>query len=96
MKLKFDSTQPFQLQAVNSFVDLFDGQPLNQGDYTVEINASNQIRAKLAFFNQNWVLVIIYLLMKILLLKNLHNIQERNDLDATPEQEFKKNGLTFQ
>ncbi len=35
MKIKFDSTQQYQQDAVAAFVDLFEGQPLNQGDYTV-------------------------------------------------------------
>ena len=38
MKLKFDSSQEYQLQAVSSFVDLFDGQKLHKGDYSIEIN----------------------------------------------------------
>ena len=37
MKLKFDSSQQFQLDAIASIVDLFDGQPLNKGDFSVEI-----------------------------------------------------------
>lgn len=32
MKLKFDSSQQFQLDAVASIVDLFDGQALRQGE----------------------------------------------------------------
>ena len=37
MKLKFNSTQAFQIAALDSIVNLFDGQPLNLGDCTVEI-----------------------------------------------------------
>lgn len=37
MKLKFDSFQLFQLDAIASIVDLFDGQPLNKGDFTIEL-----------------------------------------------------------
>ena len=33
MKLQFDAKQPYQIDAVNAVVDLFDGQPLNQPDY---------------------------------------------------------------
>ena len=33
MKLRFDPNQDFQLQAIRSTVDVFEGQPLNQGDY---------------------------------------------------------------
>lgn len=33
MKLQFDAKQAFQIDAVNAVVDLFDGQPLNKGDF---------------------------------------------------------------
>ncbi|MCA6444690.1 MAG: DEAD/DEAH box helicase family protein [Bacteroidetes bacterium] len=94
MKLKFDSTQPFQLQAVHSFVNLFDGQPLNQSDYTVEINTSNQ-QGQSSIFQSALGIGNNLTINEETLLKNLHAIQEENDLDATPEQEFKKNGFNF-
>ena len=94
MKLKFDSTQAFQLQAVHSFVNLFDGQPLNQSDYTVEINASNQ-QGQSSIFQSELGIGNNLTINEETLLKNLHAIQEDNDLDATPEQEFKKNGFNF-
>lgn len=94
MKLKFDSTQPFQLQAVSSFVELFDGQPLQQGDYSVEINATTQ-EGQSSIFQSELGLGNNLTLSNEVILKNLHTIQERNDLDATPEKEFEKNGLNF-
>ena len=42
MKIKFDGSQAYQQQAVAAFTGLFEGQPLNQGDFTVTINAKNQ------------------------------------------------------
>lgn len=94
MKLKFDSTQPFQLQAVHSFVNLFDGQPLNQSDYTVEINTSNQ-QGQSSIFQSELGIGNNLTISEETLLKNLHTIQEENELDATTEQEFKKNGFNF-
>ena len=38
MKLQFDPNQPYQIDAVNSTVDIFKGQPLNKGDFEVELN----------------------------------------------------------
>ena len=35
MKIKFDSTQQYQIDAVNSMVEIFDGQPLNNGDFAI-------------------------------------------------------------
>jgi type III restriction enzyme len=94
MKLKFDSTQPFQLQAVSSFVELFDGQPLQQGDYSVEINTNIQ-QGQSSIFQSELGLGNNLTLSNETILKNLHAIQEKNDLDATPEKEFEKNSLNF-
>ena len=35
MKIQFDAQQQYQLDAVASVVDLFDGQPLQQPEYSV-------------------------------------------------------------
>ncbi len=34
MKLHFDPNQQFQYDAINSIIDIFEGQPLNQGDFS--------------------------------------------------------------
>ena len=96
MKLKFDSTQTYQIEAVASFVDLFDGQPLNQGDFSIEINASlpsaggqiSTIQTELGIGNN---LIIDAEAMH----QNLNNVQERNELELTPLSIFNKNGLNF-
>ncbi|MDI9356877.1 MAG: DEAD/DEAH box helicase family protein [Chitinophagaceae bacterium] len=35
MKLQFDSSQDYQLQAVQTVIDIFEGQPLNKGNFEV-------------------------------------------------------------
>jgi type III restriction enzyme len=35
MKIQFDAQQQYQLDAVAAVVDLFDGQPLQQPEYSV-------------------------------------------------------------
>ena len=35
MKLQFDSQQDFQLAAIQAVVDVFEGQPLRQGDFEI-------------------------------------------------------------
>lgn len=95
MKLKFDSTQEYQIQAVNSFIDLFDGQPLNQGDYTIEINAKAEIGQQLSTVQTELGIGNHLAIDDETILKNLHNIQERNDLDPISEQEFKYYGNNF-
>ena len=41
MKLQFDRNQEQQLQAIRSAVDLFEGQPLSQGDFEISFTASS-------------------------------------------------------
>ena len=38
MKLHFDPNQQFQLDAINSIVGIFEGQPLNHGDFSFAID----------------------------------------------------------
>ena len=35
MKLQFSATQDYQLEAVKSVIDIFEGQPLAKGDFEV-------------------------------------------------------------
>jgi len=79
MRLKFDPNQQFQLDAVSSFVDLFDGQPQGVPEYSV-INTGNwgelfsgQERTELGAGNQ-------LLLSEKKLLENTRNVQEQNDI----------------
>ena len=74
MKLKFDSTQDYQIQAVNSFIDLFDGQPLNQGDYTIEINAKADIGQQLSTIQTELGIGNHLAIDEDTILKYLHNI----------------------
>ena len=35
MKIQFESNQQFQLDAIQAVLDVFDGQPLAQGEYEI-------------------------------------------------------------
>lgn len=37
MKLQFDGTQQYQIDAVKSVIDVFEGQPLSQGDFEISL-----------------------------------------------------------
>ncbi len=82
MKLQFDAKQEFQLDAVNAVVDLFDGQPLNKGDFQISFESKGNglfgslTQTELGLGNS---LVID----RETMLKNLQSVQERNDL--TPD-----------
>ncbi|KAB2908169.1 MAG: DEAD/DEAH box helicase family protein [Ignavibacteriales bacterium] len=90
MKLKFDGSQQFQLEAISSIVDLFDGQPLNKGDFSIEIQTypNALIQTELGFGNRLEI-------SEEVIFENLINIQERNDLDISSFDEFVSNGLNF-
>lgn len=80
MKLQFDAKQAFQIDAVNAVVDLFDGQPLNKGDFQISFEAKGQglfgslIQTELGLGNA-------LAIDRGTLLKNLQQVQERNDID---------------
>lgn len=38
MKLHFDTSQTYQLDVVDAFVDLFEGQTLEQANFSIEKN----------------------------------------------------------
>ena len=43
MKLRFDPNQQYQLDAVNSIVSVFEGQPLNYGDFSFAMDTENYL-----------------------------------------------------
>src|ERR1035438_2363318 len=94
MKLKFDSTLQFQTDAINSIVNLFEGQTLHKGDFTVEISSSVSSGKGSIFQNELGIANNLVLPIKTIY-DNLILIQEKNDLDLTSENEFDKNGLNF-
>lgn len=81
MKLQFDAKQEFQIDAVNAAVDLFDGQPLNKGDFQISFEGKGQglfgslEQTELGLGNS---LVI----EREMILKNLQRVQERSELDT--------------
>lgn len=94
MKIKFDSNQDFQIEAINSFVQLFDGQPLNSGDFSIELN-KEILEGQASLFQSELGIGNNLLIDDESVLKNLHKIQELNDIDETSEEEFKNNGYNF-
>jgi len=83
MKLKFDSNQEFQKDAINAIVDIFDGLPLNEGGIKISIKS----KGKGLFENlqQNELGIGNNLsLPEGEILKNIHKIQDRNDISRIP------------
>ena len=74
MRIQFDHKLDFQLEAINSIVDIFEGQPIENGVFTVENYGQQMIKAfdegvsnKLSISKED-------------ILENVRNIQLRNGL----------------
>lgn len=94
MKLKFDSSQQYQIEAVASILDLFEGQTLSKEDFTVQIDTSIQ-SGQGSFFQSELGIGNNIVIDDTTLYKNLIQIQERNDLDPIKENDFQNNGMNF-
>lgn len=97
MKLQFDSSQAYQLNAVASFVDLFEGQTLEQADFAIEKNTSASGQS--ALFQSELGIGNAITLSVEAIYENMVKVQERNDLDPITEAEFvttfQKHGMNF-
>ncbi len=79
MKLQFDANQTYQLAAIQSIVDIFEGQPLNQSDFDIAFQST-----QLSFqFNDKGVGNNL-LLSPEQILANLNTVQQRNGLLPSP------------
>lgn len=76
MKLLFEKNQPYQLEAIQSVIDLFEGQPLNKSDFEFSIsdNAVGSIQFTEAGVGNNLTLSDDELLV------NLSKVQGANQL----------------
>src|SRR6056297_2446587 len=80
MKLKFDANLDYQKEAFQSVVDIFDGQPLEQGEYEISLND------QVGFIEQNELGIGNQLsLSKSQILENVRAVQERNQIERVPE-----------
>lgn len=94
MKIQFDSSQAYQLDAVASFVDLFEGQTLEQADFAIE-KSNKAAEPQIALFQSELGFGNALTLSDAAIYDNMVSIQERNDLDPITEAEFAKNGMNF-
>ena len=74
MKIKFDSNQEFQLDAIRAVVDVFDGQPLARGQFEIRLDAAG------GEFLSEFGVGNLLTLDDGRLLDNVRVVQERNSL----------------
>jgi len=76
LKLHFDPNQPFQHDAINSIVGIFEGQPLNQGDFSFSISSENDMFRDGGVGNRLEI-------SEEQVLKNIQEIQKKNELSIS-------------
>ena len=85
LKLKFDSNLQFQLDAINSVVNLFEGQPMEDSLFKTAFEKKSGELLEFAYTGNNLVL------SDEDILENLKNIQDTNDLEISKKLE----GMNF-
>ncbi len=75
MKLKFDPSLAYQLDAVNAVADIFDGQPLGQTSFEISSTMPSGVVLTTRGVGNNVVLTDEQLLA------NVHKLQEANDIE---------------
>jgi type III restriction enzyme len=74
MKIQFDGHQEYQLDAINSTLDLFEGQPLAQSDYEIRFDTvTGELFSELGVGNR-------LLLDDETLIANVRRVQQRNGI----------------
>lgn len=84
MKLHFDPNQLFQLDAINSIVGIFEGQPLNHGDFDFSITHESYLFQEGGIGNR-------LTLGEEQILENVKTIQKKNELAVSD----KPDGMNF-
>ena len=77
MKIQFDSAQEYQLDAIRAVVDVFDGQPLAQGQFEINMQSGGELLSELGRGNA-------CALDNAALLANAADVQARNGIVPSP------------
>ncbi|REJ68857.1 MAG: DEAD/DEAH box helicase [Planctomycetota bacterium] len=87
MKIKFDSNQEYQLDAIQATVDVFDGQPVRQGEHEIRLDSlSGHALTELGTGNN-------LLLDDTRILQNVQSIQAANNIQ--PPVDDLSHGMNF-
>ena len=76
MKLNFDPNQQYQLDAINSVVDIFEGQPLNEGDFDFSLSSERFLFQDSGIGNR-------LMITEEQILKNIREIQKKNEISVS-------------
>ena len=78
MKIKYESSQPFQLKAISAITDVFEGQPENIEAFSSVIRGETVRGAQAGLFNEIGAIGNNLLLDEDAILENVRTIQEDN------------------
>ena len=88
MKIQFESNQQFQLDAIQAVLDVFDGQPLAQGEYEIRFDtAGGELVSHLGVGNR-------LSLDQSTVLANVQKVQKRNGIKPAADS-LDANGMNF-
>lgn len=91
MKIKYDSSQPFQLQAISAITSVFDGQPDDVDAFDAVLRSRSVYGDQIGLFNEIGAIGNNLLLDDDAILENVKSIQ--NDNGIAPVE--KLNGMNF-
>lgn len=85
MKLHFDSNQEYQLEAIRAITDIFEGQPLNSGDFEFSVTSPGSFMTEDGMGNN-------LCLAPWKIAENVKVIQHRNNIEAISDD---SSGMNF-
>ena len=91
MKIKYDSQQPFQLQAIRAITDVFEGQPHDTEGFSTTLQAQTVRGAQAGLFSEIGAVGNNLLLDEEAILENVRIIQNENGIDPSA----KLDGMNF-
>src|SRR3990172_5604529 len=75
MKLHFDSNQEYQIEAIKTVTDLFEGQPLSGGDFEFSLNETGALLSENGVGNK-------LALTEEQIWENVKSIQQHNEINT--------------
>lgn len=91
MKIKYDSQQPFQIQAIRAITDVFEGQPHDTEGFSTAIQTQTVRGAQAGLFSEIGAVGNNLLLDEDAILENVRVIQNENGIDPSA----KLDGMNF-
>ncbi|MFO0971428.1 MAG: DEAD/DEAH box helicase family protein [Candidatus Saccharimonadales bacterium] len=83
MKIKYDSGQPFQIQAINAIADIFEGQPHDSEVFSTALKTRTASGTQAGLFNEIGAVGNNLLLDEDSILENVRAIQNENGIEPS-------------